>query len=212
MSAPPATAPCSASQPVWRPITSTIMTRRWLSAVVRTSPTAQATRATAVSKPNVTSVESRSLSIVFGTPRTRSPPRESCRAVRSEPSPPMTTSAPARFCSSTWRAARSRGSGRTNAPPGPRRNWKRPLFVEPRIVPPVASMPCVLAGVSTRAAAGSSSPSYPSHSPTVSMPRCAAAQTMPRMTAFSPGQSPPAVSRAKRMAGMTADLRAPSAW
>ena len=57
-----------ASQPARRPIVSTTVTRRWLSLVVRRRSIASMMMLTAVSKPNVTSVTARSLSIVLGTP------------------------------------------------------------------------------------------------------------------------------------------------
>ena len=69
-SAPPASPECSAIQPAWRPITSTIITRLCDSAVVCRRSMASVAICTAVSKPKVMSVPARSLSIVFGTPIT----------------------------------------------------------------------------------------------------------------------------------------------
>ena len=65
-SAPPAMPEWMAIQPAWRPITSTTITRSWLSAVVCSRSMASVAICTAVWKPNVKSVAARSLSIVFG--------------------------------------------------------------------------------------------------------------------------------------------------
>ena len=51
--APPATPACSAIQPAFRPITSTISARWWLSAVVCSRSMASMAMFTAVSKPKV---------------------------------------------------------------------------------------------------------------------------------------------------------------
>ena len=72
-SAPPAKPLYSAIQPAWRPITSTTITRSWLSAVVCRRSMASVAICTAVWKPNVKSVAERSLSIVLGTPTIRTP-------------------------------------------------------------------------------------------------------------------------------------------
>ena len=69
-SAPPAIPDITAIQPVCRPITSTTITRLCDSAVVCSRSIASVQIETAVSKPKVTSVAERSLSIVFGTPTT----------------------------------------------------------------------------------------------------------------------------------------------
>ena len=66
MSAPPASPEYVAIQPAWRPITSTTITRSWLSAVVCSRSIASVAICTAVWNPNVKSVAERSLSIVFG--------------------------------------------------------------------------------------------------------------------------------------------------
>ncbi len=80
MSAPPARPEYVAIQPACRPITSTTITRSWLSAVVCKRSIASVAICTAVWKPNVKSVAERSLSIVFGTPTTRIPsPRKLVR-------------------------------------------------------------------------------------------------------------------------------------
>ena len=68
--APPAMPAHAAMWPAWRPITSTTITRSWLSAVVCSRSMASTQICTAVSKPKVSSVAERSLSIVFGTPTT----------------------------------------------------------------------------------------------------------------------------------------------
>ena len=73
MSEPEATPVCKASQPALRPITSTTITRSWLSAVECTLSSASVAVETAVSKPNVVTVPRTSLSMVFGTPTTGIP-------------------------------------------------------------------------------------------------------------------------------------------
>ena len=73
MVAPPAMPAQVAMWPTWRPITSTTMTRSWDSAVVWSRSMASVAICTAVSKPNVSSVPSMSLSMVLGTPTTGSP-------------------------------------------------------------------------------------------------------------------------------------------
>ena len=82
MSAPPASPEYVAIQPAWRPITSTTITRSWLSAVVCRRSIASVAICTAVWNPNVKSVAERSLSIVFGTPTTRTPSSDELRARR----------------------------------------------------------------------------------------------------------------------------------
>ena len=74
-SAPPATPEWSAIQPVYRPMTSTTMTRLWASAVVCRRSRASVAVETAVSKPKVITVAGMSLSMVLGTPTTGSPLR-----------------------------------------------------------------------------------------------------------------------------------------
>ncbi len=70
--------------------------RWWLSAVVWSLSTASVAVDTALLKPKVTSVASRSLSIVFGTPTTRTPFLKSACVIFIVPSPPtaMRTSMP----------------------------------------------------------------------------------------------------------------------
>ncbi len=68
---------------------------------------------TAVSNPNVTSVPSTSLSIVFGTPITRGSPRPiSLCAIFCDPSPPtaMSASNPCSLNRATSSSARSTGT------------------------------------------------------------------------------------------------------
>ncbi len=79
--------------PAWRPMTSTTITRSCDSAVVWSLSIASTHTWTAVSKPNVSSVADRSLSIVFGTPTTLTPSPASRAATPSVSSPPMATSA-----------------------------------------------------------------------------------------------------------------------
>ena len=66
------------------------MTRWWLIAVVWSRSTASVATARAESKPKVTSVAPRSLSIVLGTPIIRIPRPERSRAIERLPSPPTT--------------------------------------------------------------------------------------------------------------------------
>ena len=97
MSAPPPIAASSPIHPALRPITSTTITRSWLSAVEWSRSTASVATCAAVRNPTVTSVPGRSLSIVFGTPIDRAGPRSArSAAAPSVPSPPiaMTPSAP----------------------------------------------------------------------------------------------------------------------
>ena len=92
-SAPPASPEWSAIQPAWRPITSTTITRWWDSAVVCSRSIASVATWSAVSKPKVTSVAARSLSIVFGTPSTGTPcSLLSLAAAPSVSSPPIAIS------------------------------------------------------------------------------------------------------------------------
>ena len=74
-------------------MTSTVSTRPWLSAVVRTRSSASVAIWTAVRKPKVISVPSMSLSMVLGTPITRRPASTKGWAQVMVPSPPMTTRA-----------------------------------------------------------------------------------------------------------------------
>ena len=69
------------------------------SAVVARRSSASVAIETAVSKPKVMSVPAMSLSIVFGTPITWRPSSWSASAVRSVPSPPITTTASIPFAS-----------------------------------------------------------------------------------------------------------------
>jgi hypothetical protein len=97
---------------------------------------------TAESKPNVIAVRSRSLSIVFGTPTTRTPRFASSYAIASEPSPPTVTSA-SKPCSFNFATSSSPRSHSTVEPSGcmtGKRNGS-PWFVVPRIVPPRCAMP-----------------------------------------------------------------------
>ena len=68
--APPAMPDQVAMWPAWRPMTSTTITRWWDSAVVCSRSMASTAICTAVSKPKVSSVPERSLSMVLGTPTT----------------------------------------------------------------------------------------------------------------------------------------------
>ena len=91
--APPAMPAQVAMWPAWRPITSTTITRSWLSAVVCRRSMASTQIWTAVSKPNVSSVADRSLSMVLGTPTTGTPSAARRLATPRVSSPPMATRA-----------------------------------------------------------------------------------------------------------------------
>ena len=72
-------------------MTSSTITRSWLSAVVCSRSSASVAQATAESNPKVIKVPSRSLSMVLGTPTSGTPPSNNCWPMLSEPSPPMLT-------------------------------------------------------------------------------------------------------------------------
>ena len=120
-------------------MTSSTITRLWLSAVVCRRSRASVAQATAESNPKVSMVPSRSLSIVFGTPTTGTPRSNNCWAMLKEPSPPMLTSPrmfnffrPALTPSiSSW--------GRRRVSPWPTLAEKRPRLAVPRMVPPRVS-------------------------------------------------------------------------
>ena len=104
---------------------------------------------TAVSKPKVTTVRLRSLSIVLGTPTMRTPFFARALAIVSEPSPPTATTASMPFAS----RARTRSSVRSTSATVPSAcftgNFRGfPAFVVPMIVPPRCVMPRTLSGVS----------------------------------------------------------------
>src|SRR5437762_2488034 len=88
-SAEPARPAERAMKPACRPITSTTITRSWLSAVEWSLSIASVAVWTAVSKPNVETVPPTSLSIVLGTPTTGIPFSNNRCAMRNEPSPPI---------------------------------------------------------------------------------------------------------------------------
>ena len=89
MCAPDASPEFSAIQPAWRPITSTSITADATPAVLCRRSMASVAIISAVSWPKVTSVQSMSLSMVFGTPTTGTPSSDSQRAAVGVPSPPM---------------------------------------------------------------------------------------------------------------------------
>jgi len=70
-------------------MTSTTNTRWWAWAVESSRSRQSVAKATAVSKPKVETVPSRSLSMVLGTPITRTPLRARAAASSIEPSPPI---------------------------------------------------------------------------------------------------------------------------
>ncbi len=187
--APAAMPACRAIQPVWRPISSTTITRWCDSAVVFSRSRASVATETAVSKPKVTSVQAMSLSMVFGTPTTGSPPSLISLAALRVPSPPigMTASIPR---SSQCFLARST----------PSRRWLGWTREEPRIVPPWARMPLTESRVRGRWTP-SRRPRQPSWKPMISSPWSTTPRwTTERITAFRPGQSPPLVSTPIRIA------------
>ena len=79
MSAPPAIPEKSAIHPALRPITSTSISRSWLSAVVWRRSIASVATWTAVANPMQASVPDRSLSIVLGIPTTGTPSEDMLR-------------------------------------------------------------------------------------------------------------------------------------
>ena len=158
-SPPPAIPACSAIQPAWRPMTSSTMIRSWLAAVVCRRSSASVAQATALSKPNVKAVAERSLSIVFGTPITGIPNSWNCWAIVSEPSPPTQISPHRPSCSTVMPAAASNSTSICWRSSMPARATKRPLLVEPRIVPPSVEMPDVFLLLSGMKLTGSTSPS-----------------------------------------------------
>ena len=118
----------AAIQPACRPMTSTIITRLWLSAVVWMRSIASVAMATAVSKPIDWSVPQTSLSIVLGIATIRTPASATLLAACSVPSPPMQMSASIRSDSSVDSTASS--------PPSSACGWYRAV---PSSVPPTAS-------------------------------------------------------------------------
>ena len=116
------------------------MIRSWLAAVVWSRSRASVAQATAESKPKVKAVQPRSLSIVLGTPTTGMPCSCSCCAMASEPSPPMHTSPEMPSCRTVSPACRSNSGSIATRVPSPTSAENRPLFVEPRIVPPWSRM------------------------------------------------------------------------
>ena len=135
---------------------------------------------TAVSKPKVSSVADRSLSMVLGTPTTATPSAASRAATPSVSSPPMATSA-----SIPWSASVARTA---SAPPSILYGLVRD---EPRIVPPRGSVP---RNDSTRGARRRRRPRRASRRGSRRARRRSTRsplRTTARMTALSPGQSPP---------------------
>ena len=103
---------------------------------------------TAVSKPNVTTVRERSLSIVFGTPTMRTPFFARAFAMVSDPSPPTATTASMPFASSAFTSSSVRSTS-TTVPSGCFTGYLSgfPAFVVPMIVPPRWVMPRTASGV-----------------------------------------------------------------
>ena len=154
-SAPPASPECSAIQPAWRPMTSTTITRLWLSAVVCSRSIASVATCSAVSKPKVRSVAPRSLSMVFGTPTTGTP----CSACRRDAAPSV-SSPPMAISPSTCSPARFRFT--VSGPPSRLKGLVREV---PRMVPPRGRIPRVDSIVSSKCSF-SSGPRHPSRKPT----------------------------------------------
>src|SRR5690349_7079903 len=188
MFAPPASPECSAIQPAWRPMTSTMMTRWCDSAVVCRRSIASVAMLTAVSNPKVKSVPERSLSMVFGTPTTWTPRSDSLVATPRVSSPPMATSA-----SQPWAA---RLLVICSTPPSTPNGLVRD---DPRMVPPRGRMRRTWSTPNTMVSF-SSGPRHPSRKPTNSCPNSLVPlRTTARITAFKPGQSPPPVKTPTRI-------------
>ena len=143
----------------------------------------------AVSWPKVTSVQSMSLSMVFGTPTTGTFSSDSQCAAVSVPSPPIGISTSIPLSSSVcliWSRPASSLSGLTRAVPS--------------MVPPLASSRSLRSSFVSWMRRSSSRPRQPSWKPTTVEPyRTSQVRTTALITAFSPGQSPPPVSTPIRM-------------
>src|SRR5829696_7600743 len=194
-------------------MTSTTMTRPCDVAVVNNRSMHSEAKLTAVSKPNVEVVLSRSLSIVLGTPTSRRPASCSLLAMVIEPSPPTVTSA-SMPCSAKRPTSSSVRSTSLHVPSVCCTGYAvgLPRFVVPMMVPPWWVMPRTDSRTSRTTpplgyCCGLRSPLKPSRMPTTSQPRLRAASVAARMTAFNPGASPPPVLIAMReMAGDTGGL------
>ena len=158
MVAPPAMPAQVAMWPAWRPMTSTTITRSWDSAVVWRRSMASVAIWTAVSKPKVSSVPDRSLSMVLGTPTTGMPRPWSLSATPSVSSPPMAIEG--------VDAEAARLSRQASTPPSIVNGLVRD---EPRMVPPRGSVPRI-ASTSSGRVAPSITPRQPSRKPTSSSP------------------------------------------
>ena len=97
---------------------------------------------TAVSKPKVTTVRERSLSIVFGTPTMRTPFLASAFAIVSEPSPPTATTASMPAAARPFTRSSERSTSITR-PSRCRTGYLSglPAFVVPMMVPPRCVIP-----------------------------------------------------------------------
>jgi hypothetical protein len=93
-------------------MTSTTITRPCEVAVVNSRSMHSVAKSTAVSNPNVAVVLSRSLSIVLGTPMTRSPAWWRWLPIVSEPSPPTVTSASMPASANLWMSSAERSTSR----------------------------------------------------------------------------------------------------
>jgi hypothetical protein len=104
---------------------------------------------TAVSKPKVTTVFDRSLSIVFGTPTMRTPFLASAFAIVSEPSPPTATTASIPAAASPFTRSPQRSTS-ISLPSLCRTGYLSglPALVVPMIVPPRWVIPRTRSGVS----------------------------------------------------------------
>ena len=154
---------------------------------------------TAVSKPKVTTVFDRSLSIVFGTPTMRTPFLASAFAIVSEPSPPTATTASI--------AGRGQALHQVVRSGRPRSRCRRccrtgylsglPALVVPMIVPPRWVIPRTRSGVSgispPSPGTGRAGRSRCSRRGCRRPPSrgCARQSATARITALSPGASPP---------------------
>ena len=131
----PATPGIAAMQPAWRPITSSAIAGRWLSAVWPADPR-HPLHATADWNPNVLSVPGRSLSIVLAPPPPGRRPATAPGRFGASPSPPMQIRASMPSWLAPSAAFATTSGGIRGRPPFGERSVNRPRLEVPRIVPP----------------------------------------------------------------------------
>ncbi len=147
---------------------STTITRWCDSALVCILSIASTALATALSKPKVTSVSMRSLSMVFGTPTKGIPFLHKRLAMERLPSPPIHTNASRSHLLMFPRATSDRSWGGTRAS-SPRQTKGLALLEVPRMVPPWARIPETSLYDNVRPRP-STSPAYPSSMPKTVQP------------------------------------------